>query len=450
MFSKVLIANRGEIAVRIIRALREMGITSVAIYSQVDRDSLHARLADEALCIGPPPSSESYLNIPAIISAAEITNVDAIHPGYGFLSENAHFAEVCSSCNIKFIGPSPSAIRAMGDKIEAKRTVSKAGIPVISGTEEVETKEEALKIAQKIGYPVIIKAAMGGGGKGMRIAYNNGELLSLLTRCQGEVEAAFGDSRVYIEKYISNPRHIEIQILADEKGNVFALGERDCSLQRNYQKLVEESPSPVVDSKLRKKLCETAIKIAKAIKYENAGTIEFLLDGKGNFYFMEMNTRLQVEHCVTEMVTHTDIVKKQILVSSGESLRFPSPLVPHHGWAIECRINAQDPDANFTPSVGKITHLSLPGGPFVRVDTHLHDGCFMPPYYDALLGKLIVWGGDREEAIARMRRALDEFIIDGVKTTIPLHKKIMSHPLFIKGDDYSELINKTLSKEVEE
>jgi acetyl-CoA carboxylase biotin carboxylase subunit len=445
MFSRVLIANRGEIAVRIIRTLAEMGIDSVAVYSKADKDSLHVRLADESVCVGPSSPSESYLNMAAIVSAAEITNVEAIHPGYGFLAENAHFADVCASCNINFIGPSAETIRIMGDKTQARKIMQKAGIPILPGSEDVvSNKDEALKVAKKIGYPVIIKAAMGGGGKGMRIAYNSGKLVSLFIACQREVEAAFGDSSLYIEKYIQNPRHIEVQILADKKGNVVTLGERDCSIQRRYQKLLEESPSPVVDSKLRKKLCEVAIEVAKIINYTNAGTVEFLMDEKGNFYFMEMNTRLQVEHPVTEMVYDVDLVKQQILVAAGERLKYSSDSMNCNGWAIECRINAEDVDSDFIPSPGKITDLHIPGGPFIRVDTHLYGGYLTPPYYDSLLAKLISWGGNRNEAVARMGRALDEFVIGGVKTTLPFHRQLLSHPLFIKGDDYSELLEKIL------
>jgi acetyl-CoA carboxylase biotin carboxylase subunit len=447
MFSKVLIANRAEIAVRIIRTLREMGIHAVAVYSQADKDSIHTKLADEAICIGSPQPSESYLNMAAIISAAEITNVEAIHPGYGFLAENAHFAEVCASCNISFIGPSAEAIRMMGDKVQARKLMKKAGIPIVPGSEEiVGNKDEALKIAKKIGYPVIIKAAKGGGGKGMRIAYNDVKFVSLFIACQREVEAAFGDSSLYIEKFMPNARHIEVQILADKKGNVVALGERDCSIQRRYQKLLEESPSPVVNSKMRKKLFKFAIEAAKAINYTNAGTVEFLMDRGGNFYFMEMNTRLQVEHPVTEMVYSVDLVKEQILISAGERLKFSSDSIQPNGWAIECRINAEDVNADFLPTPGRVTGLHLPGGPFIRVDTHLYDGYLTPPYYDSLLAKLISWGRGRNEAIARMRRALDEFIIEGVKTTLPFHRQLISHPLFIKGDDYSELIEKILQK----
>lgn len=433
---------------RVIRTLREMGIRAVAVYSQADKDSLHTKLANESICIGSAQSSESYLNMAAIISAAEITNVEAIHPGYGFLAENAHFADVCSSCNIAFIGPSAEAIRLMGDKVQARKIMKKAGVPIIPGSEDVvNNKDEALKLARKIGYPVIIKAAKGGGGKGMRIAYNDGKLVSLFISCQREVEVAFGDASLYIEKFMPNSRHIEVQVLADKKGNVLTLGERDCSIQRRYQKLLEESPSPVVSVKSRKKLFRYAAEAVKAINYTNAGTVEFLMDKSERFYFMEMNTRLQVEHPVTEMVCSMDIVKEQVRIASGELIRYSTDSVQPKGWAIECRINAEDVHANFMPSPGKITDLRLPGGPFVRVDTHLYNGYITPSYYDSLLAKLITWGRNRNEAIARMRRALDEFRIGGIKTTIPFHKQLISHPLFIKGDDYSELLDKILSRQ---
>jgi len=448
MFSKVLVANRGEIAVRVIRTLREMGIRAVAVYSQADKDSLHTKLANESICIGSAAASESYLNMAAIISAAEITNVEAIHPGYGFLAENAHFADVCSSCNITFIGPSAEAIRLMGDKVQARKIMKKAGVPIIPGSEDVvNNKDEALKLARKIGYPVIIKAAKGGGGKGMRIAYNDGRLVSLFIACQREVEVAFGDASLYIEKFMPTSRHIEVQVLADKKGNVLTLGERDCSIQRRYQKLLEESPSPVVNAKARKKLFKYAAEAVKAINYTNAGTVEFLMDKAGRFYFMEMNTRLQVEHPVTEMVCNIDIVKEQVRVALGELIRYSADAIQPKGWAIECRINAEDVHADFMPSPGKVTDLRLPGGPFVRVDTHVYNGYVIPSYYDSLLAKLIVWGRNRNEAIARMRRALDEFRIEGVRTTIPFHKQLISHPLFVKGDDYSELLDKILSRQ---
>jgi len=447
MFSRVLVANRGEIALRIIRTLKEMGITSIAVFSEADRDSLHVRLADEAICIGPPSTSESYLNMARIISAAEVADAEAIHPGYGFLAENAHFAEVCASCNIAFIGPPPEAIRKMGDKVEARKTMKEAGIPVIPGSEGVvETPEEAIKIARSLGYPVMVKAQAGGGGKGMRIAHNDGKLVSIFHTAQREAEAAFGNPHVYIEKYIENPRHVEVQILADKHGNIIFLGERDCSIQRRYQKLIEESPSPIVDEELRKKLGEAAVKAAGAIGYEGAGTIEFLVDREGNFYFMEMNTRLQVEHPVTEMITGFDLVKEQVRIAAGESISFTQEDVKMIGWAIECRINAEDPDQDFLPSTGKVTKYIPPGGPFIRVDSHLYEGYTIPPYYDSLISKVITWGKTREEAIDRMCRALSEYVIEGIHTTIPFHLRILNEPDFREGLDYSSLLDRVIIK----
>ncbi|MFA6129659.1 MAG: acetyl-CoA carboxylase biotin carboxylase subunit [Candidatus Omnitrophota bacterium] len=436
MFSKILIANRGEIALRIIRACHEMGIRTVAVYSQADRNSLHVRFADEAICIGQASSSSSYLNIPAIISAAEITDVEAIHPGYGFLAENAHFAEICESCKITFIGPTPENIRLMGDKMAARTTMQKAGLPIVPGSRAIiKNKEEALKTAKEIGYPVIIKAAAGGGGKGMRICHNDLTLVSSLLTAQSEAEANFGNSSVYIEKYIEKPRHIEVQIIADRLGHILQLGERDCSIQRRHQKLLEESPSPAVDSKMRRKLGELVLKGMKSINYLSCGTIEFLLDSKtNNFYFMEMNTRIQVEHPVTEMVTGIDLIKEQIRVASGEKLKIQQEDVQIKGAAIECRINAEDADNNFMPSPGKIEALILPGGPNVRLDTHIYAGYEVPSYYDSLVAKLIVYGANRYEAIRTMRRALSEFYIAPIKTTIPFHLKLMDNPLFKKGD----------------
>lgn len=450
MFSKILIANRGEIALRIIRACKEMGIRTVAVYSEADTDSLHVKLADEAICIGPSSPQASYLNIPSIISAAEITDVEAIHPGYGFLAENAHFAEICESCKITFIGPSPENIRLMGDKLLAKESMRKAGIPVIPGSMgAVIDKEEALKIAQKIKYPVIIKSAGGGGGRGMRICHNDVRLVSSLLTCQAESEVSFGRKDVYIEKYIPRARHIEVQILADKHGKVIYLGERDCSIQRRYQKLIEESPSPVLTTKLRKKLGELAVKGAKAINYNNVGTIEFLLDDNGNFYFMEMNTRIQVEHPVTEMVTDIDLIKEQIKLAAGEKLKIRQEDIKINGWAIECRINAEDPDNNFIPSVGKIESYIPPGGFGVRIDTHIYPGYKIPPYYDSLLAKLIVRGKNRIEAIKIMQRSLEEFTIEPIKTTIPLYKEIFSNPEFIEGKYYTDFVNKLLGMEDE-
>ncbi len=437
MFKKILIANRGEIALRIIRTCKELGIKTVAVYSEADRYSLHVRFADEAVCIGPGPSKESYLNIPRIIAAAEITNAEAIHPGYGFLAENAMFAEICESSGIKFIGPTPDAIEAMGDKALAKETMRKAGVPVIPGSDGVvETLEQAREIANEIGYPIMLKAAAGGGGKGMRMVRNDEELENAWQTARAEAEAAFGNPAVYIEKFIEKPRHIEIQILADEHGNVIHLGERDCSIQRRHQKLIEESPSPIVTPELREAMGQAAVKGAKSVKYRNAGTIEFLVDKDGNFYFMEMNTRIQVEHPVTEMVYGIDIVREQIRIASGEKLGIKQKQIKPNGHAIECRINAEDPFNGFRPSPGKITALHFPGGFGVRVDSHIYQEYVVPPYYDSMIAKLIVHAKNRDEAIARMLRALDEFVIEGVHTTIPFHIKILNSPQFRSGVDY--------------
>ena len=447
MFSKILIANRGEIALRIIRACKELGIRTVAVYSEADINSLHVRFADEAICIGSAASSSSYLNIPSIISAAEITDVEAIHPGYGFLAEDAHFAEICESCKIKFIGPTPENMRLMGDKMAAKETARKAGVPVVPGSKAVvKTKEDALRIAKETRYPVIIKAAAGGGGKGMRVCHNDVRLISAMLTAQREAEVSFGNPDVYIEKYVEKPRHVEIQILGDSHGHIIHLGERDCTIQRRHQKLIEESPSPILDSKLRKKIVEAAIKCAKAINYVNAGTIEFLVDYSGSFYFMEMNTRIQVEHPVTEAVTGIDLVKEQIRIASGEKLHHKQEDIKFNGCAIECRINAEDPDNDFMPSPGKITMLDLPGGRGVRIDTHVYQGYSIPPYYDSMIAKLIVHGKDRNEAITICRRALDEFIVDPIKTTIPFHKKVMSNSLFIKGKYSTDFIDRLFEK----
>jgi acetyl-CoA carboxylase biotin carboxylase subunit len=452
MFSKILIANRGEIALRIIRACRELGIRTVAVYSEADRDSLHVRFADEAICIGQAASSNSYLNIPAIISAAEITDVEAIHPGYGFLAENPHFSEICHSCQITFIGPTPENIRLMGDKMAARTTMQKAGLPIVPGsTSIIKNKEEALKTAKSIGYPVIIKAAAGGGGKGMRICHNDLTLVSSLMTAQAEAEVSFGNPNVYIEKYIDKPRHIEIQILADKYGHIIHLGERDCTIQRRHQKLLEESPSPVVDSKLRKRLGELAVKGAKTVNYVSAGTIEFLLDQRyNNFYFMEMNTRIQVEHPVTEMVTGIDLIKEQLRLAAGEKLQIQQDNVQIKGAAIECRINAEDPENNFMPSPGKIETLLLPGGPGVRLDTHIYEGYEIPPYYDSLIAKLITYGKNRQEAIRIMQRALNEFYIAPIKTTIPFHLKLMANPSFLKGDISTHFVQELLKVEEKE
>ena len=448
MFSKILIANRGEIALRIIRACHELGIRTVAVYSEADKNSLHVRFADEAICIGQAASSNSYLNIPAIISAAEITDVEAIHPGYGFLAENPHFAEICESCQITFIGPTPENIRLMGDKMAARSTMKKAGLPIVPGsTAIIKNKEEALKTAKSIGYPVIIKAAAGGGGKGMRICHNDLTLISSLMTAQAEAEANFGNPNVYIEKYIEEPRHIEIQVLADKYGHMVHLGERDCSIQRRHQKLLEESPSAVVDSKLRKRLGEAAMRGIKSVGYVSAGTIEFLLDKHQNFYFMEMNTRIQVEHPVTEMVTGMDLIKEQLRIAAGEKLKVQQEEIQLKGAAIECRINAEDFANNFMPCPGKIETLNLPGGPGVRVDTHIYQGYEISPYYDSLVAKLITFGRNRLEAIKVMRRALSEFYIAPIKTTIPFHVRLMENPLFLKGEISTHFVQEMLKEE---
>ncbi|MBI3252181.1 MAG: acetyl-CoA carboxylase biotin carboxylase subunit [Candidatus Omnitrophica bacterium] len=451
MFSKVLVANRGEIALRIIRACKEMGVRTVAVYSQPDANSPHVHLADEAVCIGAAPSSQSYLNIPAIISAAEITDVDAIHPGYGFLAENAHFAEICESCQIKFIGPSPSAIRAMGDKMAARETMRKIGIPIIPGTQEaVKDKDEALRLAKKIKYPVIIKAAAGGGGRGMRVCHNEVRLVSALMTAQQEAEAAFGNSAVYIEKYIEKPKHIEFQILADTHGHTVHLYERDCTIQRRHQKLLEEAPSPSVDWKLRKKMGEVAVKAARAVNYVNAGTIEFLLDDAGKFFFLEMNTRVQVEHGITELVTGIDIVKEQLRIAAGEKLCIKKQdKIPLRGHAIECRINAEDPANDFVPSPGRIERYHVPGGPGVRIDSHAYAGYTVLPFYDSMIGKLMTVGRNRGEAIGVMQRALDEFIIEPIKTTIPIHREILKNPVFRRGQMHTDFIPRMMGEWVE-
>ncbi len=445
MFSKILIANRGEIAIRVIRACKEMGIRTVAVYSEADRNSLHVRLADEAVCIGGPKAEQSYLNIPAIISAAEIADVDGIHPGYGFLSQNAHFAEICESCNITFIGPSAQSIRLMGDKIAAKDLMRKSGIPIIPGSmSAVKNKEDALKTARRTGYPVIVKASAGGGGRGMRVCHNDVRLISALMTCQAEAQASFGSGDVFVEKYLQAPRHIEFQILADKTGHTLHLGERDCTIQRRHQKLIEESPSPVVDPKLRRKMGELAVRAAKAANYTSVGTVEFLLDQDGSFYFIEMNTRIQVEHPVTEAVTGIDLIKAQIRVAAGEPLDFKQDDVRLDGWAIECRINAEDPSNGFSPCPGRIAAYHQPGGRGVRVDTHVFAGYEVPPYYDSLLAKLITTGETREEAIRVMQRALDEFLIEPLRTTIPLHKQIFSDPTFWRGQISTDYIDRQL------
>ncbi|MEN3333201.1 MAG: acetyl-CoA carboxylase, biotin carboxylase subunit [Blastocatellia bacterium] len=434
MFKKILIANRGEIATRIIWACKELGIPTVAVYSEADRDSLHVRFADEAICIGPAPAAKSYLNIPAIISAAEITNVDAIHPGYGFLAENAYFAEVCEACNITFIGPRPDSIKLMGDKAQARATMKAAGMPITPGYDGIiEEEAEAARIAAKIGYPVIIKASAGGGGRGMRIVHNQEELLAALPAAQHEAEAAFNNPAVYIEKYIEVARHIEIQVLGDASGNVVYLGERECSIQRRHQKLIEESPSPALTLALRKEMGEAAVKACREIGYVSAGTMEFLLDENQNYYFMEMNTRIQVEHPVTEMVTNTDLVREQILIADGHPIEFEQQDIVFSGHAIECRINAESP-TTYAPSPGLITALNLPGGPGVRVDTAAYPGWVVPPHYDSLIAKLIVHHRTRELAIARMQRALEAFIVEGIETSIPLHQRILADADFRAGN----------------
>ncbi len=434
MFKKILIANRGEIALRVIRACKEMGIKTVAVHSTADANSLHVRFADESVCIGPPKSSDSYLNVPSIISAAEITDAEAIHPGYGFLAENASFAEICNSTGIRFIGPSPESIKQMGDKARARETAQKAGVPVLPGSNGVVTEESsAIEIARDIGFPVIVKAAAGGGGKGMRVVLEESEFANAFVMAQTEALAAFSNADVYIEKYILQPRHIEIQLIADEKGNTVHLGERECSIQRRHQKLIEEAPSVIVNEALRKQMGEMAVAIARSVKYRNAGTIEFLLDESGKYYFMEMNTRIQVEHPVTEMVTGIDLVKEQIRIAAGLPLSFTQGDIRIKGHSIECRINAEDPE-KFTPSPGTITAFNPPGGPGVRVETAAYTQYVIPPYYDSMIAKLVVHAETRADAIMRMKRALNEFIIEGVKTTIPMQKKILDDPQFQKGD----------------
>ena len=442
MFNKILIANRGEIALRLVRACKEMGIHPVVVYSLADRDSLHVRFADEGICIGEGPISGSYLNIPNIMSACEISDVEAVHPGYGFLAENTHFAEVCQSHRIKFIGPTPEIINLMGDKIAAKKRMKTCGLPVVpGGGEQVEGLEDAKKTAYEIGYPVIIKAASGGGGRGMRIVHNDAHLASSLPLASQEANASFGDSRIYIEKYIEHSRHVEVQVLGDEEGNIILLGERDCTIQRRYQKLVEESPAPGLSGALRRSLAEAALLAAKSVNYVGAGTVEFLLDESNNFYFMEVNTRLQVEHPVTEMVTGVDIVKEQIRIANGQRLSYKQEDILINGSAIECRINAEDVSKNFSPSPGKITRYNVPGGPGIRVDTHIYSEYTVPSFYDSLLAKLIAHGENRAEAISRMERALEEYVIEGIETTIEFQKKILGSPTFKRGEQDTGFIN---------
>ncbi len=434
LFKKILIANRGEIAVRIIRACKELGIKTVAVYSDIEKDAMHVRLADEAVCIGPASSAQSYLNIPGILSAAEITDSEAVHPGYGFLAENPHFAEACFTSGITFIGPSSENIRLGGDKAKARQTMKRKGIPVVPGSDGPVTSEEmVIKVAKKIGFPVILKATAGGGGKGMRIVNEEAALEQAFYVAQREALTAFGNGELYVEKYIPDMRHIEVQIMADGKGNVIHLGERDCTVQRRHQKLIEETPSPISTEKFRKKIGEFGIKAAKALKYKNVGTIEFIVDSAGDIYFMEVNTRVQVEHPVTEMVTGIDIIKEQIKLAAGLPLEYKQSAIKFSGHSIECRINAEDPE-RFIPNPGKITFFYQPGGPGVRVDTAACSGWIVPSYYDSLIAKLIVHGKDRDAAIERMRRALDEFIVEGIKTTIPFHKRVFNHQDFIKGE----------------
>lgn len=446
-FSKILIANRGEIALRILRTCEEMGIATVAVHSTVDRHALHVQLADEAVCIGEPSSSKSYLNIPNIIAAALTRNATALHPGYGFLAENARFAEICADHEIAFIGPTPDAIRSMGDKSTAKETMQRVGVPTVPGSDGLLTDEkEALVLAQKIGFPVIIKATAGGGGRGMRLVKHEEDLPKLFAAAQGEAEAAFGNPGVYLEKFIERPRHIEIQILADNYGNVIYLGERDCSIQRRHQKLLEEAPSPVMTPKLRHKMGMAAVKAAKSINYTGAGTVEFLVDQSGNFYFMEMNTRIQVEHPVTEMITGLDLIAEQIRIAQGEKLSLTQDKVQLRGHSIECRINAEDPDHNFRPHPGRISGYLPPGGNGVRIDSHVYTDYEIPPYYDSLIGKLIVWGPDRPTAILRMKRALREFAITGVPTTIGFHQRILETPEFLRGEIYTNFVEQMMKQ----
>ncbi|PYQ89100.1 MAG: acetyl-CoA carboxylase biotin carboxylase subunit [Acidobacteria bacterium] len=446
MFKKILIANRGEVALRIIFACRELGIKTVAVFSEADENSLHVRFADEDVCIGPARSADSYLNVPAVISAAEITGADAIHPGYGFLSESAYLAEVCEACHIRFIGPDPQVIRLMGDKARARRVMKKAGVPILPGSDgPIESEDKALKLAKDIGYPVIVKATAGGGGRGMRVVRAPAELSHAVKTAQREAEAAFGVADVYIEKYVESPRHIEFQILGDHHGSVIHLGERECSIQRRHQKLIEESPSPALSEKMRRKMGGIVIDAAKAVQYTNAGTFEFLMDSEGRFYFMEANTRLQVEHPVTEMVTGIDIVKEQIRIAAGERLSFKQSEVTFSGHSIECRVNAEDPET-FVPSPGVIHVFSVPGGPGVRVETFAHSECTISPFYDSMIAKIIVHGRDRSEAIARMRRALEMTVIEGIKTTIPLHLRILNDPDFVAGKLSTSFMERFLSR----
>ena len=432
MFRKILIANRGEIALRVLRACRELDIRTVAVYSEADRDSLHVRFSDEDICIGPAPGRESYLNVPRILAAAEITGADAIHPGYGFLAENAEFAEICGRSGLVFIGPTPEQIRRMGDKAEARRTMIEAGVPVVPGSPPLDDEDEAFEAARRIGFPVMIKASSGGGGKGMRAALEEGAFRTLFAMARNEAEVSFGDPTVYLEKLIERPRHVEIQVVGDRHGRVIHLGERDCSSQRRHQKLIEEAPSPVVTPELRTAMGEAAILGSRAIGYQSTGTVEFLLAPDGDFYFMEMNTRIQVEHPVTELVTSVDLIKEQIRIAAGEKLSIDPPAA-FHGHAIECRINAEDPEQGFRPAPGTITAFHAPGGPGLRVDTHIYAGYVVPPFYDSLLAKLIAWGKTREEARVRAYHALEEFTLEGVPSTAPFLRRMLAHPDFVSG-----------------
>jgi acetyl-CoA carboxylase biotin carboxylase subunit len=447
MFQRILVANRGEIALRVIRACRDLGIEVVAVFSEADRGAPYLALADEAICIGPAAAAESYLNIPRIISAAEIANVQAIHPGYGFLSENAHFAEVCRSCRIEFIGPPHEAMHMLGNKNEARKLAQKAGVPVVPGSDGlIETDADALRVAHALGFPVLIKAAAGGGGRGMRVARNNVSLQAGLSQARQEAEKAFKDGSVYIEKYIEQPRHVEVQILADRHGNTVHLWERDCSLQRRHQKLVEESPAPNLPQAVREEICRSAVRLVREAGYQSAGTCEFLVDSDNRFYFIEVNARIQVEHPVTELVTGIDLVRAQIRIAAGEPLGFTQNQVHHRGVAMECRVNAEDPAADFRPSPGQVTRWQAPGGPGVRLDSHVTSGYRVPPNYDSLMAKLLVFQPTRTEAIACMRRALSEFVIEGVKTTIPLHREIFNHSAFIEGQVDTTFIERNWQK----
>ena len=442
MFHKILIANRGEIALRILRACKEMGIRTVAVHSTADVEATHVKLADESLCIGPPESSGSYLNVASIISAAEITDAEAIHPGYGFLAENPHFAEVCESCRIKFIGPTPEHLRLIGDKAKARKIMQESGVPILMGSESsLQSSEEAIELARQAGYPVLLKAVAGGGGKGMRIVRDEEGLLNALLMVQAEASASFGNDSIFLEKFLEKARHVEVQIVADEFGNVVHCGDRECTIQRRYQKLIEEGPSSAISDKLREEIGRVAVKAVKAMEYRNVGTMEFLLDSEGRYYFIEMNGRIQVEHAVTEMITGIDLIKEQIRIAAGEKLQFTQKQVHIHGHSIECRINAEDPE-KFIPCPGRISYLNLPGGPGVRVDTAIFPGYEVTPHYDSLIAKLIVHGENRMEAISRMMRALGEFQIEGVKTTIPFHFQVLSDPEFIRGEISTDFLDR--------